>query len=187
MRNLIRFVCVHLIFIGFLSFPLLTYAHFAATDGNITITMHVDPNDAPIPGKTAYLYFLFAFNDPAKKFHLNECNCIVAVSRQGKQIFQQRLMDTNNPHRSVWGADLPFVFPAKDIYLITLQGSPITPNAFKPFSLTWPFTFDQNTQKQVTADNSDPSFVYFVIGFFSIILLTGLGVLLVYTFSSRRK
>jgi hypothetical protein len=138
------FFCFLLSLLFFLFLSPTAHAHFAATDGNITIVLHVDPNDQPIPGQLAHLYFLFNFNDTTKKFSLRDCNCIVTVVEQGnqKQIEQQKLLEKNNPHLTIWGANMPIVFPARDVYFITIKGSPIKPNDFKPFYLTWFFRVD---------------------------------------------
>jgi hypothetical protein len=153
MRKILSSVCILLIFVGFLALPLITYAHFAATNGTMTVTLHTDPDDNPISGQTAYLYFLF--NDKTKKFHLNECNCVVSVYEQGKQIFQQKLLDKRNPHSSVWGANIPIVFPEKDVYLITIKGDPVTSNAFRPFFLSWYFRVDTTAPGLVKQAPSD--------------------------------
>src|ERR1700722_10887587 len=73
----------------FLFSPAATYAHFPARDGDMTVTLHVDPNDDPVPTKQANLYFLF--DDKTKRFVLAKCNCIVTVAEQGKQIYQNFL------------------------------------------------------------------------------------------------
>ncbi len=123
----------------FLFSPVITYAHFPSTEGDMTVTLHVDPNDDPIPTDQANLYFLF--EDKAKKFALAKCNCIVTVSEQGNQIYQKSLFA--NTGNSIWGARIPFIFPNRDVYQISLKGEPKTKNAFRPFSLQWNFRVDQ--------------------------------------------
>jgi hypothetical protein len=125
----------------FLFSPVVTYAHFPATDGNMTVTLHVDPDDDPVPTKQANLYFLF--DDKTKKFTLANCNCVVTVTEQGKQIYQKSLAAYTSKTPSIWGAHAPFIFPNRDVYQISLKGEPKTKNAFQPFSLTWNFRVDQ--------------------------------------------
>jgi hypothetical protein len=166
-------LCV-LFLASFFFIPQYAFAHFLATDGTINLILHIDPGDDPIPGQQAHLYFDFSFVDKSKKFQLNQCNCIVTVFEQSKQIFQKPLIDTSSQYHSIWGADIPFVFPARDIYLIKLQGSPKVAGTFKPFLLSWFFRVEEYPQPtQPVQGTSDPSFRYFAIGFLSIIVLTG--------------
>jgi hypothetical protein len=119
--------------------PVVIYAHFPATDGDMTATLHVDPNDDPVPTKQANLYFLFS--DKTKKFVLAKCNCIVTVSEHGDQLYQKPLIaDTGT---SIWSARTSFVFSNRDVYQISLKGEPKTKNAFQPFNLQWNFRVDQ--------------------------------------------
>ena len=124
----------------FLFSPAITYAHFPATDGDMTVTLHVDPNDDPIPTKQANLYFLF--DDKTKKFVLANCKCIVTVLEQGNQLYQKQLAADTSKIPSIWGARAPFIFPNRDVYQISLIGEPKTKNAFQPFSLQWNFRVD---------------------------------------------
>lgn len=158
-----------------LVFPQHAFAHFPVTDGNITITLHVDPNDDPIPGQPAHLYFLFNFNNPTKKFSIRDCNCIVTVSEEGKQILQQKLLDKNNPHLSVWGANMPIVFPERDVYVISIKGDPVTLGNFKSFNLSWNFRVDTSGSGLVRPGPSDIQvlLIALVVGLF---ILAGIGI-----------
>jgi len=135
-----HFVCIVLLAVWIFACPLVTFAHFEETDGSISVTLHVEPNDNPQPDKKANLYFLF--EDTAKKFELNKCNCIVTVNEQGKQIFQKRLTELKSRHFSIWGTYIPFIFPHNDVYHIALTGKPLTNNIFSPFSVSWDFRAD---------------------------------------------
>lgn len=134
MKNIGRFILSFLLIFLFFFFPLTTYAHFIETDGSISVTLHVDPNDNPKPGKQANLYFLFS--DTAKEFSLKDCNCFLTVTEQDKQIFRQALTERKSAHLSVWGTYIPFIFPKNDVYHIALSGKPVSQNAFQPFSVS---------------------------------------------------
>ena len=187
MRKLSVCLLFSVLFIFFI--PQTAFAHFPATDGEIYAILHVDPNDSPIPTEQANLYFLITFANSKKTFYLNQCNCVVTVTQEGKQIFQQQLIDKNNPNRSIWGANVPFVFPQRDVYHITLSGKPLPGYTFRPFSVSWNFRVDEYPpispialQMQQLHRQSDPTFVYFALGFLGIILFTGVGVFLVKRF-----
>lgn len=125
----------------FLFFPLQTFAHFPATDKNIIVVLHADPDDAPIPEQPATLYFLI--NDTTGKFKLAQCDCTVRIFEQGKQIFSQKLTEQKTSKPSIWGASLPYSFPKRDVYKISMTGNPTIPNAFQPFNVSWNFRVDQ--------------------------------------------
>lgn len=126
----------------FLFMPQQTFAHFPATDGDMTVTLHVDPNDDPLPGQQAHLYFLF--NDKSKKFRLANCTCTVSISytEQGKQPYTQQLIENKDSKPSIWGANIPYIFPERNVYHIVLTGKPTTANTFKPFTVSWYFRVD---------------------------------------------
>jgi hypothetical protein len=181
-------LCVLFVVSFFLFSPQYALAHFLATDGTINVILHVDPGDDPTPGQQAHLFFDFAFVDKIKKFQLNQCNCIVTVFEQSKQIFQKPLIDTSSPNHSIWGADIPFVFPARDIYLIKLQGSPKVSGTFKPFLLSWYFRVEEYPSPTQSAQGgSDPSFRPFAIGFLSIIVFTGILLFFVVRHPNKTK
>jgi len=120
--------------------PAITYAHFPATDGDMTVTLHVDPNDDPTPEKQAHLYFLF--DDTTKKFKLANCNCSVSVAELGKQTYTQKLSSPKSNKPSIWGASMPYIFPERNVYHIVLAGNPKKTNEFQPFTLSWYFRVD---------------------------------------------
>jgi len=135
----------------FLFFPFQeAQAHFTEIDGSISVTMHVDPNDNPKPGKQANLYFLVV--DKAKKFSLNKCNCVVTINEKDKQIFKQKVIDRKNAHATIWGTYQPFVFPKNDLYHIVLSGKPVSQNTFQPFSVSWDFRVDPHNPGIVDDD-----------------------------------
>src|SRR6266700_1005769 len=80
----------------------LTYAHFSVTDGDMTVTLHVDPNDDPTPGKQAHLYFFF--EDTTKRFKLINCTCTISITELGKQTDTQPLVKIGSSKLSIWGA-----------------------------------------------------------------------------------
>lgn len=121
-------------------FPHTVFAHFPITEGNITTILHVDPNDSPIPGQQATLYFDIL--DETNKFNILNCLCTIRIFEDDKQIFQGRLSKTIGGNPSIWGASIPFIFPHRDVYKISLLGIPISSNLFQKFNLSWYFRVD---------------------------------------------
>src|SRR5258706_11840759 len=124
-----------------LSMPNPTLAHFEKTDKTISAELHVDPNDNPIPGEQAFLYFLFG--DSTNRFSLSECNCLLTISESGKQIYSQMVIYKLDPHPNIWGTRIPYIFPSRDIYHLTLTGKPKALNEFQPSSVSWDFRVEQ--------------------------------------------
>ncbi len=135
-----------LFLIVMLSMPNLAGAHFEKTDKTISAELHVDPNDNPIPGEQAFLYFLFG--DSTNRFSLSDCNCSLTISEAGKQIYKQMVVYRLDPHPNIWGTRIPYVFPARDVYHLTLTGKPKTLNAFQAFSISWDFRVEQYPKNQ---------------------------------------
>lgn len=159
--------------------PQSAYAHFTETDGPIAVTLHIDPNDNPIPGKKANLYFLFT--DKTKAFHIIECNCTVIVTEQGKQIFQKPLSEQKSSHLSVWGTYIPMVFPHNDSYHISLTGKPQMKGSFPSFSVSWDFRVDPKNPGIIDDDDVKPSGlsdIQMLIGAWvlGILVLAGIGI-----------
>jgi hypothetical protein len=159
----------------FFLFPQVSYAHFPATDGNMTVVLHVDPYDDPVPGQKAVLHFLFT--DSKEHFTLEKCACTVTISEEGQQLFSKQFTNSGNPIKVLWGNAVPFIFPNRDVYTIKLVGKPKVKNAFQPFELKWYFRVDQ--YPQTGQGQNDPTFIYFMLFYFGIILCTGTVIYLV--------
>jgi len=127
------------IVISFVKPPTVS-AHFPATDGDIIVTLHIDPDDNPTPGEQANIYFLF--DDSAKRFKLSQCQCVVTISEQGKRLTQQNIYEKKYTHPSIWGTNMPYVFPSRDVYHIQIAGSPESGGTFQPFTVSWDFRVD---------------------------------------------
>jgi hypothetical protein len=183
MRNILYGI----VFFALLFFilPQLSYAHFYAIDKKITVILHVDPNDSPIPGENATLYF--DIGDATHRFDLEKCDCILSITEQGKSIYHNALVERKDKNFNIWGSSVPFIFPQRDVYHITLNGKPKSTNAFQTFTISWYFRVDEYPQVSPVAlqiaqplhRQSDPTFIYFVAGFLGIIVCTGIAVFLV--------
>jgi hypothetical protein len=129
----------------FFIFPSRAFAHFSANDKNVTVVMHVKPDDSPIPGQPVTLYFLV--NDPDNPFKLSQCDCNLSITEQGKQIFSQSLHMQAETKPSIWEIQVPFNFPKKDTYKIELIGNPVDSAVFQPFVVSWDFTVTQSPEE----------------------------------------
>lgn len=175
------FYSILLLGFAFLFVPRIAYAHFYAIDKTITVILHVDPNDSPVPEENATLYF--DIGDATKRFKLTNCDCILTITEGGKQLYQSAIKEQKDKNFSIWGSNVPFIFPQRDVYHIMLSGKPLSGSTFQSFTVAWYFRVDQYPpvspvilQTQALHKQSDPTFIYFAVGFVSIILLFGIGV-----------
>jgi hypothetical protein len=105
-------------------------AHFLAIDGNIGVTLHVDPNDDPVANQPATFFFDVA--DKAGKFTLANCTCQASLLQNGKQIYTQSIAATGFTQ-----AGFGYTFTSPGVYGVRLVGTPLTSNAFQPFTINW--------------------------------------------------
>ena len=152
-----------LVIFCFLFSSATTYAHFPVTDGDMTVTLHVDPNDDPVAGKQSHLFFLF--DDATKKFDLADCNCSVSITELGGKTSTQKLIQSKASKLSIWGTSISYVFPERNVYHIVLTGNPIKQNAFKPFTVIWYFRVDTVNSGLVQPRQGIPDIVELVTAF----------------------
>ena len=145
-----------------LMFPTLAHAQLMETDKDITVTFHIDPNDHPLPGKPATLYF--QFYDISNKFDLAKCNCVVTVTEHGQQVFSQAVTH-NEKKGSDWDTHIPYTFQQKADYQVAVVGEPMVVNAFQPFKTSWGVTVEPGQLPQKPVDHTP---LYFMIGIIGI-------------------
>lgn len=131
-----------LLCLTFFIVPPIASAHFPATDKDIVVVLHVDPDDDPIPTQKAILNFEIV--DNKEHFIPQKCNCTLRISEQGREIYITKLSATKYDKPTIWNISVPFTFPKRDVYRITLTGTPKTPNLFQSFSVGWDFRVNQS-------------------------------------------
>lgn len=134
MKVVLALLCLLLLSI---SIPKQSLAHYTQQDGDMSVVLHVYPGDNPVPGEEASIYFLF--DDSSNRFSLSKCDCTVIISEKGKQIWRRKLKEKQNNDASIWGISIPYVFPRRDVYRITVTGKPLRTNDFGRFSISWDF------------------------------------------------
>lgn len=134
-------------------------AHVYSSDGPINVTLHIEPDDDPIIGSPATLFYTIA--DKESKFTTSLCNCTVSISESGKQIFHQTIATSsaetsmtapNSAQMQMTGPntfDVSYTFPRAAVYTILLTASPTAPGAFHAFTSSFDF--------RVTRQGSSPS------------------------------
>jgi hypothetical protein len=103
-------------------------AHVYLTVGPMEIFSHIDPDDDPIVGEQARLFFIFAHAD--NKFDSKLCDCTATVkTNAGKELYSTKLFKVADP--SV--AEFDYTFADKGIYDIEITGKPLAGASFEAF------------------------------------------------------
>jgi hypothetical protein len=117
---------------------LFTYqasAHVVKSDGNIGVTIHVNPDDDPIVGQPAS--FFLEIVDKTDKFKPTDCNCIATITENGNQIYSTALFTGTQANDVSAAPFFSYTFPEKNIYTVKISGSPKTSDAFQTFSISY--------------------------------------------------
>ncbi len=110
--------------------PGVASAHQLATDKNIGVVLHVDPNDNPIATQSSGFYF--DFSDRDNKFQLASCLCSVSIKQNGQELTTEQLSSTN-----LSTASFQYVFPTPGVYQVQVVGVPQSAHSFQPFSVSY--------------------------------------------------
>jgi hypothetical protein len=120
--------------------PLMVSAHTSESNGAIGAVLHISPNDDPVVGEPAELFF--DFRDKETKFKGQDCDCTVNIIRQGQTMFTAKLFtqsEYTDPNTPV----LQYAFPYLSAYTIEVVGQPKVPNSFQPFKLSYNIRVDE--------------------------------------------
>ncbi len=162
-------------------------AHFSVTDKNITVTLHMDPDDDPIISQESALHF--EIYDTANKFNAADCNCTVIVLEGSKQLLRAS-PEALDPAHSIYSFDQKFIFPEKGLYTIKINGAPRTSGAFQNFAASYDFRVDRTAgQPAATTASEDHAHEGRLPHYWDDVIL-GTGVLIVigmYVFEWRKN
>lgn len=138
-----------LLILIFFCVPSQALAHSTESDGDISLTIHFDPEDDPIAYQQTGFYFHFM--DKTNKFKAQDCECTFTVIKGGSEIYSQPLF-RDNATPSLNTITLVYTFPEKNIYQVKVTGKPTTANAFKSFA----FTFDIRVERVSATQTANP-------------------------------
>lgn len=103
-------------------------AHTLVADGVIGVTMHVDPDDAPVTGKPSRFYFWF--NDTTGHFDPSQCEGTFAVFDRGQGIATQPLFSAE---ATGFVSVHDVLFSKPGVYTVRVTGIPRVAKLFQPF------------------------------------------------------
>jgi hypothetical protein len=167
------FLVTTILFAIFLAFiPKNTFAHFSAEDKNVSVLLHIDPDDDPIPEEPTQIHF--DIEDATNQFAPKNCDCTVVVSESGKTLFSGSIQALPSDAASIYNGSISFTFPKRDVYQVKIDGKPINGATFEPFTVSW----DVRVDKLPKENNS--SLYLFMKYFLSLIGITTLIAILLW-------
>jgi hypothetical protein len=106
-------------------------AHIAKNDGNITVTLHINPEDYPVINVPQELTFIYGTLQDG--FNANNCDCKMEMKdSNGALVLKKDVPATGN-----YFGEIPYTFRNTGVYRIYLSGRPTTPKGFQPFSFNY--------------------------------------------------
>ena len=101
-----------------------------ASDGKMSVIMHIDPSDSPVsyvPQK-----FIFYYDDPSENFDARQCLCSMNLSLNGKNVLNVLV-----PAGKSYYGQYPYTFKQAGVYDLQLLGQPETPGSFSSFLVNY--------------------------------------------------
>jgi hypothetical protein len=109
-------------------------AHELLTDQKIGAVIHVEPNDEPVAGEQAVVFF--QFKDIDDEFTPQACDCEVSILQEERQIYITQLwQDVAEP--TLDNAYVKYTFPQAGEYEVRIHGEPRTGSEFAHFELEY--------------------------------------------------
>jgi hypothetical protein len=128
--------------------PGLAAAHEVQNDGNMSVLLHMEPQDSPIVGQEATLYF--SFTEASDKFQVLDCDCQLKISNGNNVVKSLALSEVAES----FGANVyttTVTFPKKGVYTVDLAGKSKTA-AFADFHLNWFVRIERTDAAQTPID-----------------------------------
>jgi len=172
--NIKLLILANLFLVLSLLYPHKIFAHFPSTDNSMTVEFHIEPYHDPIPGQKSYLRFLYY--DESESFDSTKCNCILTISKKGKELFRKQLLGEKDKNTNIWKSFETYIFPEKGIYHLRIIGEPKASNDFQSFDVSWDFRVDPKGSHGLVEkkqSSSIPMLVGFVIGLIIFLAIMG--------------
>jgi hypothetical protein len=173
MRNKLSFIFIVIVMVtAWAGFFAVASAHVTQTDGSISVTMHIEPDDDPIANQPAK--FFFEFQDTKSKFNTADCNCNVIIFQNDKKLASLPLFKNTDTSDFVTPQFL-YTFPGKAVYDIKLSGSSKVSGGFQSFALDFAVRVDKeelsNQQSVISSAVNNHAFHFIVFGLAFLVIL----------------
>lgn len=128
---------------------LWVYAHETKTENPLSVLLHIEPDDDPVAGEPAEIFF--AFSDDTQAFDVRMCTCVVTVTDQGDTLFEGLVTQTDERLYGTNVAGVTTVFPHTGWYNITLSATPRAGASFTQTTLSYDVEIKRDTKLQTQA------------------------------------
>lgn len=128
--------------------PVSVSAHETKTIGSLSVLLHMEPQDSPVVGEEAKLYF--AFTDANEKFNLAQCECVFEITKGKNTLNRNTLMSAD----ALFGLNVAlanFTFPNKGIYMVSLEGS-ARDGSFESFAISYGVRIERENTEESPVD-----------------------------------
>jgi hypothetical protein len=168
------FYCISFIVMCLFLWVSSVSAHVVKVDGSIGITVHIDPDDAPIANKENTIFV--TIKDADKKFDEKNpigCDCKLEIVRNGK-IVSTLPITTGSAYNS-----LRHTFPSNGTYQIRVTGSPNGKGGqFQPFDAVFEYYVKSSGSAVVDSDLIGVDKVNPLLLYYPYLLVLGGGIIL---------
>lgn len=98
----------------------------------------MDPDDEPIAG--AETYFHIDIVDSSKRFSVENCDCVVKISKDGEELFSY--IHTGSAI-GLYDVNFKYQAPGKGVYTLQVNGKPKSSGQFDEFKLEFNARFEK--------------------------------------------
>ena len=134
------------LYFAYLYFPSSIFAHETQSNNGIGAILHVDPGDAPVAGQKSTLFF--EFTDMESKLNLNDCVCLLQITKDGEEVFKQEFTGMSGTDGTSGAFD--YIFKEAGVYRLVVTGNPKEQGQFKTFKLNYSVRVEKDLLGSVT-------------------------------------
>ncbi|HYE22091.1 MAG TPA: hypothetical protein VD998_00705 [Verrucomicrobiae bacterium] len=124
-------------------------AHEIKTDGLTSVLLHMEPQDSPVVGEPATLYF--SFDHKNNQFTVLDCNCRVVIKNSQDEVLLDQTLTTIEESFGENVYSTKYAFPARGIYFVSLTGNSKT-NKFDEINLEYGIRVERTSTNQPPVD-----------------------------------
>jgi hypothetical protein len=149
-----------------------TFAHVFLDDGAINVFSHIEPDDSPVVGSKAKLFFVVT--DKENKFDGRNCDCAISIQKtDGTVVYSQKLFAGKGDDEAT--ASLTYTFPEKAVYDLKITGTPKKDFHFQVFEVhrvirvDRTVSFDEISTSTTSTTSKSLYFMLFGLAFVAIV------------------
>jgi hypothetical protein len=107
-----------LLLLVMVTWPQFLFAHEVKLQNDISVTLHMEPQDDPVVGEPGELFL--SFKDFQNRFNIDDCDCSAKVFSKDKVLFNGHLSEKAGESFGSNSVVINTIFPKKAIYTVSL-------------------------------------------------------------------